>query len=250
MDNLNMMSLYETTEYPLLDIDVRAWLLLAYITGEKEIPSFEEMSKRNNEDLLLCMNDLETRYEMDTNYAEAIAALGDDHWIEDWTSDEFKEHYQELCSFPVKFLARNMIDSQYPVYIGDINQLNEAGLALSYVNYVDCTCRANLKNFDEVTKQWMTFRDCDPSLCRSWLTGNTSIALKGKWLEIDDELNDSSSEEKKHEPLDSSSSDKDGSLVSTTVSKPVSQTRMSMRYIPCNESRAEDNTSRSSPILE
>jgi hypothetical protein len=57
------------------------------------------------------------------------------------------------------------------------------------IDFLSAMSRAALEYNDEDTKRWKTFRDQDPSIYRSYVTGNGSTALKGKWLEIDDEGN-------------------------------------------------------------
>ena len=85
----------------MLEIDIAAWLFLAYITGEKEIPTKEQMMEANELDLLNCMQDASTRYKMDENYAKARDALPDDHWFYSTLSPEYKEYLFEDTSFLV-----------------------------------------------------------------------------------------------------------------------------------------------------
>lgn len=189
ISNPNMMILSELSNVPLLDIDVAAWLLLAYITGEKEIPTKEEMLQGNLQDQLLSMDDHDARYIMDENYAEACRSVDEGHWSQNYANDEHKKHYADMSSLPFRLLARDMNDGKYPIQIGDKNGLNKVGLAMVQIEYLSVMSRAALEYNDEDTKRWKTFRDQDPSIYRSYVTGNGSTALKGKWLEIDDEGN-------------------------------------------------------------
>ena len=53
--------------YPLLEIDVMAWLCLTFITGERPTPSREEMLDTNNRELIESMPELSTPgYYVDT----------------------------------------------------------------------------------------------------------------------------------------------------------------------------------------
>jgi hypothetical protein len=189
IDNPNMMILTEETDVPLLDIDIGAWLILAYITGEKDIPTKEEMSKGQMQDLLLILNDHDGRYMIDENYMEANESIPESHWSNNYENEEYNKYYSELSSLPFRFLARDMKDGKYPFQIGDINGLNKTGLMMIYQELLSCRSRSALEFEDEETQRWKTFRDVDPSNYPSHFTGMGSIPLKGKWLELDDEGN-------------------------------------------------------------
>jgi thioredoxin reductase len=189
ISNPNMMYLHEHGEYPLLDIDIGAWLCLAYITGEKEIPTKEQMLEVNRLDLLNSMHEMGIRYDIDENYMEAWDALPDDHWINDTLSSEYRAYYLEDSSYAVRIIARDMVDASYPLQFGNIDELNEAGEKLLYMMCRSSFGRFDLEKCDEDTKRWKTFRDMDPSPYSSLITGTKSVPLKGKWLEIDDEGN-------------------------------------------------------------
>ena len=61
------MYIYYMIFYPLLEIDVMAWLCLAFITGERPTPSREEMLDTNNRELIESMPELSTPgYYVDT----------------------------------------------------------------------------------------------------------------------------------------------------------------------------------------
>jgi len=82
-----------------------------------------------------------------------------------------------------------MNEANYPIRFGDMNELNTMGTELLRMTSADDQVRVLLEECDEDRKKWMTFRDSDPSLFRSYITGVGSAPLKGKWLEIDDEGN-------------------------------------------------------------
>mmetsp|Transcript_15855 Transcript_15855/g.29926 ORF Transcript_15855/g.29926 Transcript_15855/m.29926 type:complete len:595 (-) Transcript_15855:654-2438(-) len=187
--NPNMMFIYELTSYPLLEIDVAAWLCLAYITGEQPLPSEDEMIKRNRCELLDSMHELSVRYQIDKNFSEAWSALPSDHWSNDTSSNEYKNYLTEYNSYEIRILARDMKDAKYPMQMGDIQNLNNTGLALLQMLCDDCIGRYTLSKCDRETKRWKTFRDIDPSPFRSLLTDVASVPLKDKWLEIDNDGN-------------------------------------------------------------
>jgi hypothetical protein len=81
ISNPSMMCIYEEgSNYPLLDIDVIAWLYLACVTGERPIPAREEMLEANRRDLLDSMQDLGQRYLLDEKYRDEINDLPSDRW--------------------------------------------------------------------------------------------------------------------------------------------------------------------------
>jgi len=190
INNPNMMVLSEMGDEPLLDIDVCSWLILAYITGERKVPTTKELKEDHLQELLMVMDDHKNRLKMDTEYKRVSDSLEvDNHWTEDLTSEEYSKHLFELLSLPFRLLARDMRDGKYPLQIGDVDNLNELGLALLNIHYFSSLTCAKLEYEDEDTKHWKTFRDADPSECPSFTTGHSSIALKGKWMKIDDEGN-------------------------------------------------------------
>jgi Predicted flavoprotein involved in K+ transport len=187
--NPSMMFIYEQTSYPLLEIDVAAWLSLAYITGELPIPTEEEMVERNKRELLDSMHELSVRYEIDNNFSAAWCALPSDHWSNDTSCSKYRSYLDEYNSYEIRILARDMKDAKYPLQLGDIHNLNTSGLKLLKMLCDDCIGRYTLSKCDGETKKWKTFRDIDPTPFRSLVTDMASVPLKGKWLEIDDDGN-------------------------------------------------------------
>ena len=112
----------------------------------------------NELDLLNCMQDASTRYKMDENYAKARDALPDDHWFYSTLSPEYKEYLFEDTSFLVRMIARDMVDTNYPLRLGTMDELNEKGEKLVYMACHDASARFELEECDEVTKAWKTFR--------------------------------------------------------------------------------------------
>lgn len=192
ISNPRMMFIFETSYYPLLQIDVSSWTCLAHLTGELLIPTEEEMKERNLADLMAGMNDPWKRYELDPNYKKAYDEIIDankDHWYHHHTSNEYHNSFLELNSFWIWMMARDMKEANYPLQFGEFQRLNKIGNELLRMYFCDCKERYDLGLCDDETKRWKTFRDADPSQFRSYITGMGSAPLKGKWLEIDDEGN-------------------------------------------------------------
>jgi len=190
ISNPNMMFISDcSTDYPLLEIDVIAWLCLAYITGERAIPTKTQMLEENARELLESMQNHEVRYYIDENFKEAVDLIPEDHWFHDATSEENVLFERESGSYVLRVLAGYMRDAKYPLNLGDMDGLNKTGVKLLHMMCNEDKERALLKNCDEDTKQWKTFRDIDPSPFSSLVTGVGSVPLKGKWLEIDNDGN-------------------------------------------------------------
>ena len=188
ISNPNMMYLHEYGEYPLLEIDIAAWWCLAYITGEKEIPTKDQMLEANRLDLLNAMHEMQDRYEIDENYHEAVnTRLAKSFHM----SPEYIPFMVEWYSHAFRVIARDMVDASYPLQFGNIDQLNETGEKLLHMSVQDNLGRLELSNGDGEDCSWKTFRDRDPSPFSSLITGTKSVSLKGKWLELDDEGNPS-----------------------------------------------------------
>ena len=189
ISNTNMMYIYEMTDHNLLDIDVMAWLCLVYITGERPIPSREEMLETNKRELLESMQEVSIRYNLDPEFKAAWGKVPEEHWSNDTSDGRYEELENEASSYHLRVLAGYMKDANYPMSLGDINGLNEMGANLLKMKWYCAKARYDLEHCDEETKKWKTFRDSDASPYRSSLTGMGSVPLKGKWLDIDDEGN-------------------------------------------------------------
>jgi len=147
--NPNMMFIHETNVMPLIEIDIYAWLCLAFITGAQAIPAKTEM--------------IADRDFLQTLYNDCSG------------------------SCRLRLLARDMNDANYPLSFGTFDELNAMGEMLVEMTRQYYHDRWNLFDEDEDTKRWKTFRDAAPSSYTSFITGTKSIPLEGKWLEMDDE---------------------------------------------------------------
>ena len=147
--NPNMMFIHEWGDMPLIEIDVRAWLCLAFITGAQAIPAKTEMIAHQ----------------------------------------DFRQTLYNDCSDScnLRLLTRDMNDANYPLSFGTFDELNWMGEMLVEMTRQCYQDRLTLSDEDEDTKRWKTFRDADPSPYTSYITGTKSIPLEGKWLEMDDQ---------------------------------------------------------------
>ncbi len=90
IDNPNMMFILADVSSPLCGIDVAAWLLVKIITGQREIPSREEMWTQNMADAIHEMQSPCVRFVMDKAYYDAY-----NHAME---SDD-REAVQKACKY-------------------------------------------------------------------------------------------------------------------------------------------------------
>jgi len=107
---------------------------------------------------------------------------------EHFEEDEYYEQYVSLQQLHYeiyyRYLAREALASGYPVELGTFDQLNERGKGL-----VTCLMATEFHHYTMDAKSpdasWRTFRDGDPSQCRSTFTGARAVPLKSHWLDLD-----------------------------------------------------------------
>lgn len=183
IDNPKMMFLLEERDdYPILNIDVMAWMFLRFVTGGSEIPSAEEMRKRNIEQ---CLFEMKTsplaRFHCDLAYGEAYeeaAELRDPEW------ELFEQILWNDTLLEFKIMARIMQEADYPLKIGTSDELNEKGKQLYEYAQLDSAHRENATSTT-------TFRDAEEAhKFTSIFTGTAAISLKKPWLEIDENVDE------------------------------------------------------------
>ena len=184
IENPNMMFLYESTSYPLLEIDVASWLCLTYVCGEVKLPTADEMEKHNCKQRLDEMSVPYLRYYKDKNYYAALNNMPEDHWWSKYTSREYKNYSKEYTRYELQMLARDMQDAGYPAGFGSYEKLSERGEMIVDMTCEDSQGRYRLTSGDP-DSSWRTFRDCDPSPFKSIYTGTGSVPLQGKWMDLD-----------------------------------------------------------------
>ncbi len=184
INNPNMMFLHGTTDFPLLEVDVAASLCLAYVCGDAELPTADEMETLNFKQQIDEMSVPYLRYYKDKNYWAALNNLPEDHWWSNYTSTENRNHYKEYTRYQIQTLARDTQTAGYPAGFGSYEKLSERGEMMVDMTYEDSACRYRL-NSDDPDSSWRTFRDCDPSPFKSIFTGTRAVPLKGKWVDLD-----------------------------------------------------------------
>ena len=189
IDNPNMFFIHEMATYPLIEIDVAAWMCMAFMIGDTPIPTNEEMWEHSRLDLLRSMQSHSERYLVDEEYWYAVEKkLGLDEIDLDELDKEgesFKAHFDH----DIRQLAQKMTIGNYPFNLGTIEKLNKAGEKFMKMAVQGEMSRLDLKFAKDADKIWKTFRDADPSHYESFISGMKSTPLKGRWLEIDDDGN-------------------------------------------------------------
>lgn len=185
ISNPNMMYLCESDDpvSPLFQIDVNAWTILGYLTGEISIPKEKDMIKANQKQLEAEMQIPYLRAAIDREYAGEIDDLESTHWSENAEDERVKVMDRVTNEFVVKVMARDMKAAKYPVDFGDFKKLSPLGNKVVDLLEVTAKSRTGLKK-DVPESKWMTFRDVDPSQFKSLFTGTPACALPGHWLDL------------------------------------------------------------------
>jgi cation diffusion facilitator CzcD-associated flavoprotein CzcO len=191
--NPNMMFFFETSEFPLLSIDVNAWLLLGYITGTVQVPTAHTMERRNSQQLLREMQQPHLRYALDEKYWEkyqhAVTHLiPASHWLYNITSEESLARLEDSNRYDIGLLAQGMKDGGYPFSLGTHDKLNDAGEQFVRMTSTAWFLGYNQLDEDSEDSEWRTFRDIDPHGFSSLITGTEAVHLPGKWMELDEGL--------------------------------------------------------------
>ena len=175
--------LYFFIDVPLLDIDINAWLCLTHILETKSMPTKQQMLDENKHFRLEAMQDSVQRHLMDDKYAEAWDKLPE----VSCGAEEYQPIILESSFYLLMQMSRSMIDANYPIRIGDADNLNALGNQLLDMLITSSFYKYNLGNHDSETKHWQTFRDIDPSPFKSIFTGMPSIPFKSRWMDIEGE---------------------------------------------------------------
>jgi len=178
----NMMIMREGNEFSLLSLDICAWLCLAYVIGDVNIPSPEEMQMENVNIIRKEMNISNIRSSLDANYAKAIDNLDDDHWSNDMKDLRYLDSWLEVQKHELELYSDYMKKAGYPFNFGTSDNLNEKGRQFFHICKLGSHYRINTpkgKNGES-----LTFRDGDTNMLRSIHTGTRSIPLRKHWLEL------------------------------------------------------------------
>jgi len=183
ISNPSVMYLIETPDSysPMIDIDVNAWLMLSYMSGELKMPSEKDMIKSNQKQMEAEMNIPFMRMSSDYEYFAEIDELDENHWSENATDERTIKLERMDKEFKVKRLARDMKLSKYPVDFGDYKKVNAMGEKYIELCVNGERSRSFLKK-DSPDSAWKTFRDA--SGFTSVYTGTQSVPLNGPWLKL------------------------------------------------------------------
>lgn len=186
ISNPKMMYLLESddAEFNLLEIDVKAWLILGYLMGTIDQPKEKDMTKANDKQLLAEMQIPWLRSGIDRNYLVEIDDLDSNHWSENDDDERCKVLERQVKEFKVKMLARDMKTANYPVDLGKESKLNEKGQKLVDLLLATNKTRSAVKQKSPEGK-WWTYRDVlDPSIFSSIHDNTPSVALNSHWMDI------------------------------------------------------------------
>jgi hypothetical protein len=188
MSNPNMMFITNISDIPLMEIDVVALLMVGYITGDIILPPQAEMRRLNLEQVLAEMDVPYTRYYIDPSYRLALNGFGEEHWMEDSTTEGYRALATSAAEYYVRLVAHLKNIAGYPDDLGDFEKLNERGQALVEMNVQSEYDRYSLDPENPEQNQWRTFRDVqDAEKNFSIHTGTRAVGLKARWLDLEDD---------------------------------------------------------------
>jgi len=129
ISNPNMMFIHELehSTCPILELDVLAHLIVAYLVGENDIPTKEEMHKANQKQLEAEMQLPWLRANLDPLYQAEIDDCDDQHWMNNPTDERVLNMNKMVHELAIKRLARDMKDAKYAISFGDWKELNKNG---------------------------------------------------------------------------------------------------------------------------
>mmetsp|Transcript_46727 Transcript_46727/g.69103 ORF Transcript_46727/g.69103 Transcript_46727/m.69103 type:complete len:412 (-) Transcript_46727:246-1481(-) len=185
ISNPKMMFLTEMddSDTPIIDIDVDAWLILGYLTGEVAIPKEKDMQKANQKQLEAEMQIPWLRESLDNAYADELDELDDNHWSENPEDERSIILEKQQFTFKVERLARDARSAKYPFDFGKEKKLNTKGKQLADMMVASSRSRTSLKK-NSSESSWRTFRDAKEGDFVSIHTGTPAAPLPGHWIDL------------------------------------------------------------------
>lgn len=123
------------------------------------------------------------RADIDRSYCDAWdkapSMEDEEHWFYQHGHEKKRDLERNLCLSEYRFLAKDIMDCNYPLDIGTYHELNEKGQAFVEISLSDFDAH----QVDLV--KGMTFRDHNPVNIRSVMTGTMAVPLKQPWLELE-----------------------------------------------------------------
>ena len=202
IENPNMMyMLNQFSDTPLMEVDVTAWMLATYVTGQKIMPSADEMNEANYRLSLDCMQMTSIRYYMDHKFHKAINKATDD--LDNMSKEQEKlwdASEIESSDRLLRLVGEMMAEGEYPVrlLLEDGKTFNEYGKKMKVLNDELCSrSKMHEHKYDDISADagkhtlrpgWMTFRD-EPNhaLYISAFTGIKSCGLPKPWFELNED---------------------------------------------------------------
>jgi hypothetical protein len=181
ISNPNMMFIHEVelSPCPILELDVLAHLLVAYLVGEKSIPTKQEMTKANQKQLEAEMQIPWLRASLDPVYQDEINEFDDQHWVNNSSDERVFILNQMANDLAVRRLARDMKDAKYPLNLGDWKSLNKNGKkVMDIITSVENTRSKRRSN------SHLTYRDFHLKETVSLFTGTKAAEMPESWLEL------------------------------------------------------------------
>eukprot|EP00591_Stephanopyxis_turris_P012925 CAMPEP_0195524956 /NCGR_PEP_ID=MMETSP0794_2-20130614/25091_1 /TAXON_ID=515487 /ORGANISM="Stephanopyxis turris, Strain CCMP 815" /LENGTH=598 /DNA_ID=CAMNT_0040655293 /DNA_START=204 /DNA_END=2001 /DNA_ORIENTATION=+ len=183
ISNPKMMHLVEySSSVPLWDLELRARILLSYLTGQTPIPTNDEMVQMNQERLDEDMKDPWMRYACDMRYKEACAKLPEDHFFNVASSDGYKLAEYAYYYRWTQLYASEISALNYPVDFGDQEKLSP--FADRFLQLAIDSGRVRRTVEQDESGKGCTFRD---TMCKSFIslyTCTPSLPLPKYWLEL------------------------------------------------------------------
>lgn len=182
VSNPKMMFIRAMTQYYITEIDAIAWALAAYVSGEIEYPTVQEMEMRNYLERLDELNVPFIRKDIDEEYRTALNSA---HARGLWEEDVEEDLVEGGIRHEFKLIARDQESGGHGGGLGSYERLSERGESLVTQYMDEFSCRS----FPVVPEEtsWRTFRDIDPSPYSSIFTGSKYVPLKGHWMDLDED---------------------------------------------------------------
>lgn len=181
IENPRMMFLrQDRNDYPILNQDANAWLLVRYVTGRRPLPPPHDMRRRNVDDALLEMRRFPSqRYRMDPGCRAAWTTYEAARDPDGALLREARDHH---AAQDFHRLARTMEAGGYPAGLGTFDALNDRGERLRLYGDLSYYHRTRVPREGN-----RTFRDVeDADRFASVFTGTRSVPMKKLWMDIDE----------------------------------------------------------------
>jgi len=206
IENPNMMySLNNFSDTPLMETDITAWMLARYVTGQKALPSADEMHEENKQISFDCMQNFHLRYKMDRKFNKAIDKAVDGGMSEE-ASKLWLDAENQMELYQYRLLGNTMNDTGYPVSLlskdgKSISELGEKIQAMHSHDKRHMMHKMKYKTSDDtdiagtegeqkghhLPPGWMTFRDNpNEDYHVSYFTGIKACHLPKPWLELNE----------------------------------------------------------------